>query len=894
MQSDGGKTETTIKPWALSPAEVIEKLGSSELGIADKEAESRLAKYGKNIFTRREKVNFFLLFLKQFLSPLIFLLIGAGIITIVLHEWVNTVIIFLAVLLNVCLGFYHEHHAENILDKLLTYIKDRAKVQRDGKEEEIDSILLVPGDIVKLSYGSRVPADARIISTNNFYVDESVLTGESMPINKVVDSVHIDSLVAERKNIAHAGSLVMGGYARAVVYATGNATEIGKIASVVSKTKRVKTPLQKGVDHLAWIIFSAVSVIVIGIFFLGILNGESLFPMLVLSAAVAVGAVPESLPIVLTMILAIGSERIADKKGVVRKLTAAETLGSTTLIMTDKTGTLTKADMQLVGIYTKTDLLSSKTYKRDPAVSRLSLSEDQKKLLEHALLNIDVSVENKSEDKSKWVFRGRPFEVDIARASLDHGVSLDSIVSGSSVSVLPFNSTNKFSVSEKDEKCIIMGAPDILIKKSNLSKEEYVKLEEWINETSRGGERLIGIGIADKKHKKEFSLKDVDDMNFLGMFVFFDAVRPEVPAAIKNIESHGVKMVLVTGDLSGTALSVAKSIDWKVGEEEVITGSDIRELSDEELSSIIPKIKIFSRVTPEDKLRIGKLYRDLGEIVAMTGDGVNDAPALKAMDIGISLGSGTDVAKSAADLVLLDDNFQTISLAIDEGRRILSNIKKAFTYLMSNSLDEVFVIGGSLLMGFPLPITALQIIWVNLFTGSLPALAFAFDENMDKEKRKSKLKSAHLIFTTHVKVFIFGVGIMSSILLFLLYGFLLKLGLDIAIVRSIFFVCFSSYILVVAFSFRSLHRPLFSYSVFSNKKLNISILVAVVILVMTMTIPAIRNIFEIAPLPVVWLPFVLLWLLLNLLLVEGTKFFLHNRSHLFSKEYYLKFFHAKK
>ena len=267
----------------------------------------------------------------------------------------------------------------------------------------------------------------------------------------------------------------------------------------------------------------------------------------------------------------------------------------------------------------------------------------------------------------------------------------------------------------------------------------------------------------------------------------------------------------------------------------------------------------------------------------MTGDGVNDAPALKAMDIGIALGSGSDVAKSASDLVLLDDNFETISMAIDEGRRILSNIRKAFTYLMSNSFDVVFVIGGSLLVGLPLPITALQIIWVNLFTGSLPALAFAFDEDMDRGKKKAT--GANLIFTRSVKIFIFGIGILSSLLLFVLYYFLLEIGLELAVARSIFFVCFSSYILAIAFSFRSLQHPLLSYAVFSNKKLNLSILIAIVILVLTMSVPAMRNIFELAPLPLVWIPFVVFWLILNVLLVEGAKYLLHSKIHIFSKDY---------
>lgn len=837
--------------------------------------------------TIEKKINVIALFLKQFLSPLIFLLIVAGVLTFFLAEWVETIVIALAVLVNVILGFYHEYHAENTLDKLTTYIKDRARVIRDGVEQEIDSLLLVPGDIIKLSYGARVPADARVISVNDFSVDEAILTGESMPVHKSEEVVALTALVAERKNIAHAGSLVVQGYATAIVYGTGNETEIGKIASVVSKTARTKTPLQKGVGRLAWFIFFIVCIIVLLILILGITRGEPIIPMLILSAAVAVGAVPEALPIALTVILAIGSERIANKKGIVRKLTAAETLGSTTLIMTDKTGTLTLADMQLVSVNEVGKILGRYLRKEDEQALLKTFSKEQKTLLELSLLNVDVSIENPEEGKDKWIFRGRPFEVNIAKACRVHNIPLDIISSLTSYITLPFNSTNKFSVAEKDGNYVVMGAPDILLSKSKISKEEYLQIESWIDETSREGKRLIGIATVEKKHKNSFSIQDIEKLNFLGMFAFYDPIRPAVPNAIKNIESHGIKMVLVTGDLVGTAIAVAKSLDWEVKEEEVLTGRSIQSLSDEQLLAVIPKIKIFARVTPEDKLRIGKLYQKLGEIVAMTGDGVNDSPALKAMDIGIALGSGSDVAKSASDLVLLDDNFETISLAIDEGRRILSNIRKTFTYLMSNSFDEVFVIGGSLLVGLPLPITALQIIWVNLFTGSLPALAFAFDEDMDKEKKKGA--GANLIFTKSVKVFIFGVGILSSLLLFLLYYFLVKIGLDLSVARSIFFVCFSSYILVIAFSFRSLHHPLFSYSIFSNKKLNISIIIAIAILILTMSVPAIRNIFELAPMPMSWMPFIIFWLLFNIILVEGAKYLLNRKNHLFIKEHYLKF-----
>lgn len=875
--------EIPKQPWALGVNEVIESLKTAVTGLHIKKAEERLIHYGYNEFHGHEKVNAVSIFLKQFASPLVFLLLAAGFFTAILGEWIDTLGIIFATLLNLILGFYHEYHAENTLDKLTTYIKDRTRVIRDNKEEEIDSSLVVPGDILKLSYGSRIPADARIITTNNFWTDEAILTGESAPIEKNENTLAKDLLVTEHKNIAHAGTLVVQGYATAVVYATGDDTEIGKIANIVSGTKRAKTPLQKGVDKLAWLIFLVVILIVVGIFVLGILKGEPLLPMLVLSAAVAVGAVPEALPVALTVILAVGAERIASKKGIVRKLTAAETLGSTTLIMTDKTGTLTLADMQLVGIHSAESILYLKKHQTEK-----TFSHEQKVLLELALLNIDVSVENPNDPLAQWTFRGRPLEVNIAKACLLHNVPLDSISVTSSHLVLPFNSTNKFSIAENEKEYVVMGAPDILLKKAKMAREEFLQLESWIEETSREGNRLIGLGSFPKKNKnkKHFLTGDIAEINFLGIFAFHDPIRPEVPAAIKNIESHGIKIVLVTGDLVGTALSLSKDLGWGVEENTVITGVAMQSMTDTDLLALLPQTKIFARVTPEDKLRIGLLYQKLGEVVAMTGDGVNDAPALKAMDIGISIGSGSDVAKSAADLVLLNDNFQTINLAIDEGRRILSNIRKMFVYLMSNSLDDVFVVGGSLIFGLPMPLTALQIIWVNLFTGSLPALALAFDEDMDKEHYKGS--EARIIFTKEVQILTFGVGLVSSLLVFALYYFLVHSSLPLPFARSIFFVCFSSYVLAVAFSFRSLHRSIFSYSIFSNKKLNISILISFALLILTISLPFMRDLFSLAPLPLVAIPFVFFWILLNIFIIEIAKYFLRQKNLSKFKEFYVK------
>jgi len=850
--------------WSMDVSDIYVSLKTDAGGLSDEEVVEKEKEYGKNIFQSHERKSAVSIFAGQFTSPLIFILIGAGVITGLLNEWVEVVVISLAVFVNAGLGFYREYHAETTLEKLSTFIKDRAVVIRKGREQEVDSLMLFPGDILKLSYGNRVPADARLIEVNNLSVNESILTGESEPVEKTLGVLAVTAEVAERKNMVHAGTLVVDGFARAVITATGNNTEIGKIAGLVSRTNRSKTPIQKGVERLSWIIFAVVMLIVTAIFALGVLRGEQFFEMLVLSAAVSVGAVPEALPIALTVILSIGAERIAKKKGITRTLLAAETLGSTTLIMTDKTGTLTEANMRLVGVYTTDEILVGEKNAREKS------SEGQKALLQAALANVDVFIENSDQHADIWSFKGKPFEVNIVKTAREHGVDISSIKQGASSSILiPFNSSHKFSVSRNENGFTIMGAPDILLARSKISTEEFLIIESWITQASSEGKRLIAIGSV-KSLPETLSIHEVQNISFLGIMAFHDPIRKNVADAIGRIQALGTKIIMITGDLKGTALSVANELGWNVSEKHVLTGHDIQSLSDEDLLLIIPEKRIFARVTPEDKLRIGNLYKQLGEVVAMTGDGVNDAPALKAMDIGIALGSGSDVAKSAADLVLLDDNFETITAAIQEGRRILVNVRKTFVYLMSNSLDMVLVISGSLIFNIPLPLTALQIIWINLFTGSLPALAFAYDDNFDHEgSSKRTLKS---IFTREVNILTFGIGITSSLLLFVMYYSLVASGLDLALVRSVFFICVGSYILAIAFSFRSLHKPLFSYPVFSNKKLNQGVAVAGLLLIATMVIPSARSLFGLAPIPLVWLWFISGWLILIVSLVEGAKF----------------------
>ncbi|MDP3646195.1 MAG: cation-transporting P-type ATPase [bacterium] len=859
--------------WSLTSEETLSTLEAHEHGLAETEVKTRLQQYGPNTLPKSKRLDALAILWRQFASPLIFLLLFAAGLTLLLKEWVDTSVILLAVFLNAGLGFYQEYRAENTLEKLRTYIKERARVVRSGVEQEVDSEQLVPGDIIKLSYGSRVPADARVISENNLFIDESILTGESLPVQKSAGVVSEASAVSERTNMAFAGTLVVDGAGTAVVSATNGSTEFGRIAALVSSTGHEQTPLQKALWNIAWFIFLGISILVALMFFAGLSRGIPLLEMLLIASAVAVGAVPEALPIALTVILAIGVQRLAERKGIIRNLAAAETLGSATVIMTDKTGTLTQANMRLVGIETKDELLAGKAPHEES-----ELPGDKRSILEAAILGIDVTVDTAGTEPR---FTGRSLDVTIAKAAHRHGIDVIEHMREKHPPLLAFNSTNKFSiVKNKHNEHYVIGAPDILLARAVLSKDEFLALEARVHTIASEGKRLLGIAklhahsgqdtTPDLSAVARAVAEDAQKLEFLGILIFRDPIRPEAKHALQRIAQLGARVVMVTGDLKGTAIAIAKELGWQVHEGHALSGEELRKLSDAELQNVLPNIKIFARVTPEDKLRIGQLLRARGDIVAMTGDGVNDAPVLKSADIGIALGSGTDVAKSVADVVLLDDNFKTIVAAIEEGRRILANTRKAFVYLMTSCFDEVVLIGGSILIGLPLPLTALQIIWVNFITGSLPALSFAF-EHLYSEQPTNK-RGAGAIFDTKVRVLTIGIGTITSILLFTLYAVLLRNDIPLAEARSILFLCFGSYVLAVAYCFRSLRRPLFTYPIFGNRALNWSVLFGAILLFATVYIPFLQKIFHIGvapPLELLWI--VAAWVFFNMTIVETTK-----------------------
>ena len=869
------KPHTPKHPWS-DPTETLADALETDVtqGLSEHEAEQRLAHYGENVFDEEDPPTALGIFLHQFKSPLIIVLILATILTLVLQEWLDSIIIALAIIVNAGLGFYQEYKAERAISDLRSYILERTRVIRDGKEIETDAHRLVPGDLIHITHGRRITADARILSTTNFSADEAILTGESLPIHKHNDPLPDTTGLADRRNMVFAGSLAVEGSAYALVTATGNQTQIGKLADLVTHTMSEPTPLQKAIKKLTWIIIAVIGVVVAMVFSVGISRGMEVYEMLILSIAIIVGAVPEALPIGLTAVLAVGVERIARAKGIMRSLTAAETLGSTNVIITDKTGTLTEAKMQLVDInnYLEPEHGDSTTAK---------LSPKQAALLRIALHNTDILIENPEESPEQWELSGHPLEANIVKAAGTHGLIDAQQYSARPRTILPFNSKHKFSVVELDRETLpsslqhiqqpwaILGAPDILLAQADLEKENYLAELAHVEQLSREGKRVLGVAILEGTNLPEKPEPDeIRGSQFVGTLSFYDPIRAEVPEVLQHIDSYGVKVFMATGDLKGTALAIARDLGWKIDETSVLTGNDLHQLSDSELAAALDHVRVFARVTPEDKLRVTQILQARGDVVAMTGDGVNDAPSLKAANIGVAVGSGSDVAKSVADLVLLDDNFKTIVTTIEEGKKMLRNIKKIFVYLMSNSLDEVILIGGAILAGLAMPLTAAQIIWVNLFTGSIPAISFAFDTDAQAGDKEASRK----FFDGRVTFLTIAIGVFASFTLFTMYYTLLQFNLDFDIVRTVVFACFGSYILVIAFSFRNLARPVYTYSIFENRLLFFGVILGLSLLLATIYVPPLQIMFSTVALSPIWFLFVLAWLVLSIVMVESLKY----------------------
>lgn len=846
--------------WNIPHEEVISQMETNiDMGLSEAEAEDRLRIYGNNTIETHTHSSWFSIFIRQLASPLILILMGAVVVTLFIGHFHDAGFISIAVIVNTLLGFYQEHKAEKAIHELKTYLRQRARVIREGKEYDKDVEGFVPGDVVRISQGNRVPADGRLIFTNDLQVDEAVLTGESLPVVKTVEPVSEDATLGDQTCMVFAGTLVTQGVGTLVVCRTGKDTEFGKIASLIASNEHEETPLQKAIKHFSIKASIILGTLTLTVFTVGIFSGYSVLQMFLTSVAIAVSAIPEGLPIALTVILSVGVQRMAHRKGVVRKLVAAETLGGTTIILTDKTGTLTEARMELTA-----------TIPLDTI--------DENTLLVRGLLSTRVIIENPDEDPIHWRMDGTIMEKALVKGAGLLNIRTDNNTPSEVIQSLPFNAVNKFSASLVREgsshMVTVFGAPDILLSHTSLSTEEKNNIHARIEELASTGKRILGIGHKNVELSDNFSITkdlDISSLTLDGLFVFNDPVRAGVKDALMRVTKAGVRTVLMTGDHVGTAKAIAKEVGFTIDEKSVLDASELRTLSEEDLKARLPFLQVVSRVTPFDKLRIAKLYQEAGEVVAMTGDGVNDAPSIKQADVGIAMGSGTEVSRSVADLVLLDDNFETIVAAIEEGRQIMGNIRKVLVYLLSNVTDGLILIGGSLVFGLTLPLNPLQILWVNFFSGSFPAIALAF-EREDGVLHSKPQKMSGGLFSPLMKFLILTIGISTSALLFVLYWGLLILGFEEQLVRTFIFASFATYTLFVSLSIRSLEKSIFSYPLLSNTYLLWGIGIGLTLTALGIYLPILQSLFQTVPLPFTWVLAVFSLGILNIAIIETGKF----------------------
>jgi len=740
--------------------EVYQQFGSSENGLSSRQAQKNLEKYGYNELKKEKKASKLKLFFSQFNSFIIYILLAATIISAVLGEWIDAAVIFMIIILNGVFGFIQENKAEKAIEALKRLASLKATVIRDGKTMKINSKDLVPGDVIILETGAKIPADARIIEAVNLKTLESSLTGESVPVRKENKVMKVKTQLADRINMVFSGTVVTNGRGRAVVTGTGMDTQIGKIAGLIQSAKTEMTPLQKKLKSLGKMLGILVIIICFIVFGVGVLRGGEILEMFLASVSLAVAAIPEGLPAVITISLAIGVQKMVGKHALMRKLPSVETLGSTTIICTDKTGTLTKNEMTVRKVFVDNKIIKISGTGYIPE-GKLSENPKNNLVFEIGALCNDAKL---FFEKHRWDVSGDPTEACLITAAKKAGVKTDYLINKHPrIDEIQFDSKRKRMTTMhkfgNKKLAYVKGGPDVLLglctkiiinnkirKITAADKKRILKINEEFS-----SEALRVLAFAYRDVTRLGSLKDhkkiEKDLIFVGLQGMIDPPRHEVRNAISKCRTAGIRVVMITGDYKGTAMAIAKELGI---EGRAVEGSELDKIN---LEKEIDSIGICARVNPEHKMKIVNVLQAKGHVVAMTGDGVNDAPALKSADLGIAMGiTGTDVAKEASAMILTDDNFSSIVEAVEEGRGIDDNIKKFVNYLLSSNMGEVLVIFIAMLIGFQfggkiiIPLTAVQILWMNLVTDGLPALALGVDPIakgiMQRPPRKS---NAHII-----------------------------------------------------------------------------------------------------------------------------------------------------
>ncbi|MEM2056742.1 MAG: cation-translocating P-type ATPase [Thermoproteota archaeon] len=823
--------EIVKKGHSISVDDVLRSLDTSLQGLTSEEAKTRLEKYGPNELTTGEKASPLKIFLSQFKNILIIILIAATLISLVTGHDVDAIVIFAIVLVSSTLGFYQEYRAEKALEALKRMLSPNVTVIRDSKEVSIPLREVVPGDILVLKEGDKVPADARLIDVINLRVNEASLTGESVPVVKETSPLPENTPVSERRNMVFSGTQVVGGKGKAVVIATGMNTEFGKIARNVATVKKEETPLEKRAREIGkWLGMIALTISA-AMIIIGVWRGIPLLQILLFSVALAVAAVPEALPAVVTGSLAIGMYRMAKRNALVRRMPAVETLGSVTVICSDKTGTLTKGEMTVRRIYTLEKRIEVTGVGYEPRGSFHIDGDNETGILRNQGFDLLMKCSllcNDTElirEDGKWRIKGDPTEGALLVVAVKAGLQPEEVRKQyPRINEVPFSSERKLmttvhSTPEGDKIFCMKGAPEKVLEKcTHIHELNGVKelTEERREEILRVNDEMAGnglrvLGLAYKRAVKDTDILDEktveSNMIFLGLVGMIDPPREEAIKAVETCKQVGIKPIMITGDHKLTAISIAKELGIYREGNIVLTGEELEKISDKELEEIVEKVTVYARVSPEDKLKIVKAWKRRGHIVAMTGDGVNDAPALKHADIGVAMGiTGTEVTKETADMVLVDDNFATIVSAIELGRWIYDNIKKYLAFLLQANLVEIIMLSATVLMGLPLPLLPVQILYVNLATDGLPAIALGVSPSDPDIMKRPPRNPKESIFTKDVKIFLLRTVVIGVPLI--IWVFLSSLPYE-DIARTRVFISLIFFELVLALTCRSLNYTIF-------------------------------------------------------------------------------------
>lgn len=879
------KNSSLIKnPHAFSVDEVFNKLDSSIIGLPAAEAKYRQEQYGKNEFTKERKRTVVDQIVDQVKSPLAFVLILAFVVTFALEEFVDAFVILAALLVAVVVGIIQEGKSSKAFEKLAKSQTRHATVIRDGQKQQILAEDLVVGDVVVLQNGNQVPADVRIFEEKQLSINEAPLTGEWIAVNKQTEENPMGTPLADQTAMAWMGTFVAEGYGKGVVVAIGDETAVGKLAKDVQDVEEVETPIQSEMRRVSRMMLYLICFLVLVIFVIGLLQGQSIHDMMLMSIAVAVASVPEGMPAAVTIILAVGMEALLKRGGLVRNLLAAETLGSTTYVLTDKTGTLTEAKMAITGLVT--------------SEAKISEIDDVHDTYLETLFDISLAATDAYTDAAaeEYTVHGDPVEVAILRTAAQFGLREegDSLRAGR-IDYYGFTSENRFAAGlslKEDKKWLCFnGAPALLLATADtlltpngkVAATDKAKrsIQESINEETKLGKRLVAVGY------KEVSLEQIptededllEEMIFVGVLVFDDPVREGVADAIKGVQSAGARILLITGDNSQTALSIAHQVGIAKEGDVALGGDAIMELNDDELWAVLQDVPVYARVLPRQKMRIASVLQQHGEIVAMTGDGINDAPALRRANIGIAIGSGTEVAKEASDLVLMKDSFATIYAAIEEGRRITANLQKIVGYLLSTSLSEVVLIAAALIVGSPVPILPVQILWANIIEEGFMSVAFAFEKG-DKNAMERKPKDIHEegILSKKMLSFVGMVVAVHGCLLVGLYFYLRHLALPIEELRSVMFLVVALDSLFISLAFRSLTVPLWKIPIANNLVFIFSFIISFFLFTGVLSVPFLQGILKYEPIPTYDWFFVIGFSVATLITVEVAKWIFFERE----------------